>query len=333
MPIEFNVAEVVEYDSTYRYIDPELANTNSQNLFPLKLRIVGDYFNTDPITARPSNNNIKKIPLVGEFVLVYKTFNQQSNGLNRRDQWYYLDVVNVQSAINENLLPGIAARSTQQEIDNTVPGKTFERKAISPLQPYEGDLLIEGRWGNSIRFGSTVKFNKGTYTLKGDWQGSASGDPITIISNGRKNKPQRQFVTDNISDSDSTIYLTSTQKLPNFSLNHEIKGQYKESEFTGSQLLGVADRIILKTKSDIIVLDSKVGIHIQSPATKIGTGNHEPMLQTKEVISALKAIVNTITSLQDSNGGICVPLDATKLTSIDWEKMKSTEVFISQWKG
>jgi hypothetical protein len=333
MSIEFAVAEVIEHDSTYRYIDPELTNTNSQNLFPLKLQIVGDFFNVDPIIARPSNNNIKKIPLVGEFVLVYKTFNQQSNGMTRRDQWYYLDVVNIQSAINENLLPGIARGTSQQEIDGTIPGKTFKRKAISPLQPYEGDLLLEGRWGNSIRFGSTVEFNKGQYTLAGDWRGTKSGDPITIISNGRVNKPQRQFVTDNIEDSDSTIYLTSRQQLPNFTLNHEIKGQYKESEFSGSQILGSADRITLKSKSDIIVLDSKVGIHIQSPSTKLGTGNHEPMLQTNEVISALRTIVTTITNLQDSAGGLCVPLDATKLTSIDWEKMKSTEVFISQWKG
>jgi hypothetical protein len=28
---------------------------------------------------------------------------------------------------------------------------------IHPLLPYEGDMLYEGRFGNSIRFGSTVK--------------------------------------------------------------------------------------------------------------------------------------------------------------------------------
>jgi hypothetical protein len=37
-------------------------------------------------------------------------------------------------------------------------GSTFQEKTnIYPLLSYEGDYIMEGRWGNSIRFGSTVK--------------------------------------------------------------------------------------------------------------------------------------------------------------------------------
>ena len=46
---------------------------------------------------------------------------------------------------------------------NVRVGDTFTTKQyIYPLRPYEGDVIQEGRWGNSIRLGSTVK-NQGNH--------------------------------------------------------------------------------------------------------------------------------------------------------------------------
>ena len=82
------------------------------------------------------------------------------------------------------------------------PGKTFEEKVISPLQPYEGDLLIEGRWGNSIRFGSSVNTSS-EYTVNSNWSGT-NGSPIIILSNKRSNKPQKEFVVEDINTDGSS---------------------------------------------------------------------------------------------------------------------------------
>ena len=50
---------------------------------------------------------------------------------------------------------GSVRRVTDQSTEIRL-GKTFEEKTnIHPLLPFEGDKIIEGRWGNSIRFGST----------------------------------------------------------------------------------------------------------------------------------------------------------------------------------
>jgi hypothetical protein len=81
--------------------------------------------------------------------------------------------------------------------------------------PYMGDVIYEGRWGNSIRFGSTVK-SKSQYS--NPWSRSGNnGDPITIVRNGQ-NKLANEFgaepITENIKNDLSSIYLTSTQALP-----------------------------------------------------------------------------------------------------------------------
>ena len=71
-------------------------------------------------------------------------------------------------------------------IETTPLGNYFtERLDIQPLLPFEGDTIIEGRFGNSIRFGATaiekeeLPEEQSAYSTKGE-----TGDPITIIRNG-----------------------------------------------------------------------------------------------------------------------------------------------------
>ena len=94
--VEFDVAEVLEYDRTYNYIGPDQTDSNVSELFALKVRSCSKYFNQKIILAKPSNINIKQIPMVGEFVLIYKTFNKESTGVKRREAWYYITSIDVQ---------------------------------------------------------------------------------------------------------------------------------------------------------------------------------------------------------------------------------------------
>jgi hypothetical protein len=53
---------------------------------------------------------------------------------------------------------GSVRRITDQDTDIEL-GETFNENNVlnnRPLLPYEGDIIYEGRFGNSIRFGSTV---------------------------------------------------------------------------------------------------------------------------------------------------------------------------------
>lgn len=339
--IEFDIAEVLDYTETYQYKDPSQPNSNVNDLFALKVRSCASYFNDKPFIVRPASANIKQIPLVGEMVLIYKTFNQSSTNKKRRESWYYLTTLNIQSSIHANLLPGISSdQFTQEQIDAAKPGKTFELKAISPLQPYEGDVLIEGRFGNSIRFSNTVKTG-GAYYKSAPWTGTSSqnltdSDPIIILSNGRKNKIKKEFVVENILQDASSLYLTSTQKLSSFKLNNTIRKSESESSFSKSQLIGTADRIVLKSKSDIIVLDSNEAVELNTPVLSIGVKqSKEPVLHSTAVETIINVILQIFNGgLTDSNGAPVVanPALISNITS-QLSQLKNRSILQDTFKG
>ena len=51
------------------------------------------------------------------------------------------------------------------------------------------------------------------------WSGDTNGDPITIFSNGRINLNDREFVVEDIEKDNSSLYLTSTQKINNLTFS------------------------------------------------------------------------------------------------------------------
>ena len=328
--LEFDVAEVLAYDKTYQYISSGSDSTVNE-LFALRVRSCSTYYNNEEFIVKPSNINLKQIPLVGEFVLIYKTFNQQSSATTRRNQWFYVTSVDLHSSINENMLPGVSEVTPQEQIDSTKPGYTFNRKSISPIQPYEGDFLLEGRWGNSIRFGSTVDYAKGKYTVPGTWIGTISGDPIIVLSNGRDNKPNKQFVVEDIVSDNASLYLTSTQSFPKFKLNNNLKIGQSSTSYNKSQFLGVADRIILSAKTDIVALDSQKGVELLAPKINIGIGPYEAMLQSEASVELFRKIIEVIqTGFVDSTGAISTPINKS-LDGIDLSKLTSNNINISKW--
>jgi hypothetical protein len=333
--IQFDVAEVLEYDYTYRYVDPAQPDGNVNKLFALRVKSCNSYFNEKPFIARPINMNMKRIPLVGEFVLIYRTFNQDSTSAKRRESWYYVTTIDAQSSMNANLLPGISDRTVNEISLQANPGKTFQLKSVSPIQPYEGDFILEGRTGNSIRFSNTIQPG-GTYTIQPPWRGEISNDhlttqPIIVLSNGRKNLSNRKFVAENIQTDDSSLYLTSTQTLPEFGLNNTIfQSKYSASSFNRSQFIGVADRIVLKSKTDVVVLDSQLAVELNAPVVSIGIKKEkEPGLHSTSVENLFKLFLQTITtSLRDSNGAPIIISDPTFFTKYQNEinKLKNNNI-------
>ena len=79
-------------------------------------------------------------------------------------------------------------------------------------------MILEGRFGNSIRFGSTNKSNE--ISNPNSWSDLGNtGDPITIIRNGQPdNLDDKGWLPtiENINGDASSIYLTSNQKIQNF---------------------------------------------------------------------------------------------------------------------
>ena len=187
--------------------------------------------------ARPLFSNQKYYPLKGEIVLLFSTTGRDI--IKDTSETYYLNNINIWNHPHHNALPnpdtynGTYPASNNDKTkndylkssgglvrqikdgDSEIPlGEYFDEKLnTKPLLPFEGDHILEGRFGNSIRFGSTSPGPN-------DWSSTGNtGDPITIIRNGQSDELDDRGwepTTEDVNRDPSSIYLTSTQKLDKF---------------------------------------------------------------------------------------------------------------------
>ena len=141
---------------------------------------------------------------------------------------------------------------------NGVPStqSTFkERDNIHPLKPYMGDVIHQGRFGNSIRFSSTAS------PINTEWSSTGkNGDPILILRNGQplNNLPNNPWtpITENINEDPSSIYLTSYQSIP-FTPSSENYRSFPSppksvQSYSNPQVIINSGRLVFNAKSDFM---------------------------------------------------------------------------------
>ena len=186
------------------------------------------------LIAKPLYSNIKQYPLVGEIVQIIIGPSERLNERKSKQDYYYTIPYNTWNSAHHNAFPDfkefvdfvIDNKINYDQVNNGVTqgntntyeefplGKTFKEKDnIKNLLPFEGDIIFEGRWGQSIRFGSTVegKVRANTWSKNGK-----NGDPITIIRNNQGiQRVKEGFVptVENINTDGSSIYLTYNQSI------------------------------------------------------------------------------------------------------------------------
>jgi len=316
---EWNGLGTIEYDSV-----------STPNLFP----------NTIWPLAKPVSPNTKALPLVNEIVYLISLPNTGIGQTTTNKIAYYINTVSIWNhphhngyPVNANIPPpsqqkdydqstlGSVRRVTDQSTEIFL-GNTFkERSNIHPLLPFEGDIIQEGRWGNSIRFGSTIKTKELPSIGLNNWsQGtSTSGDPITIIRNGQPLTVDPKGwlpIVENINDDLTSIYLTSTQTIP---LNASSISYFSYpsnppediNKFSGPQLIYNSGRIVLNTNQDHLLLSSIKSVNlnaiesvnidtpttiIQSSKILLGSKNAvQPVLLGNNTIATLNSILNNLT--------------------------------------
>jgi len=237
-------------------------------------------------TAIPLDTHIRTIPVPGEIVLIVTAASAFAGNFRKEGTNYYLSTVNIQSSINYNGIPTSSeiTRPNNVSYQNSSRGvatspnistperatKTFKLlDSQNALQLFEGDVVIEGRSGNSVRLSSTIN-NTSRVTKQPTWTLGDPGDPILIISNTKKNTSTKDkgFRIEDINEDDSSIYLTSTQRIslvlagPLGTTNIKI-GTFS-TNLSGKQIVMSSDRIVLNAKEKEIALSSKNGISISS---------------------------------------------------------------------
>jgi hypothetical protein len=258
--------------------------------------------------AQPIFSNIKAYPLLNELIYILQlpttniSTNLQSVG------YYYFPPINIWNSQIHNAMPSydndpsndISQRvdyssSFQGEVrkvkDNSTEinlGKTFNENNvidIHPLLPYEGDIIYEGRFGNSIRLGSTVKNTNNNWSSTGE-----NGDPIFIIRNGQTDYTSDPWVSEveNINTDLSSIYLTSTQQLPLFPASTN-KISFSKStpptnveQYNENQIVLNSGRLVFNAKSDSIVALANKSIQLSCNET-LGVDAKQIVLSANEV--------------------------------------------------
>ena len=172
---------------------------------------------------------------------------------------------------------GQTRKSSNEEINydynSPLVGGTFiERSNIHPLLAYAGDIILEGRWGNSIRFGSTA--NTGNALYNNNWSNSGEdGNPITIIRNGQPSDASEEGylpLVEDINKDLSSIYLTSNQTIPlttTITNNPSIKDNPPESigSYDESQVMISSNRLVFNANSTgSLLLNSEGSISLTS---------------------------------------------------------------------
>lgn len=230
--------------------------------------------------AYPLNPYIKSIPTIGEQVYLISALSSISAPLGGGFSFYYISPTFLQRSLNNNPLPkGITNTAQSFEVSsylNPVPnasstndknnnfGKGFsEVNTLSQLQPYIGDTILEGRFGQSIRFGYTPKQTDAQKLPT--WNASDSGAPITIIRNTQNDTNKKgydKFVVENVNEDDSSIWMTTKQRVSLKTSNRVSIPNI--SQFNKPQVIINSDRLIFNSKSDNIILSSKKDVAIST---------------------------------------------------------------------
>ena len=212
-------------------------------------------------TALPLFPNQKYFPLPGEIVLLQNLPSAPSPITDKTEETYYTTTIN---AWNSPQFNGLFV----EEDKNLLYNSFIENKDFRGLQTFEGDYILEGRFGNSIRFGSTNKSGNQDLSPWSTNPGELLSNPITILSNEHNNKlSNSDLYVEDINKDGSSIYLTSTQKIPlnigNVKLSN-ITAPISIQDYVEPQVLINADRTVISSKSDEVLIFGYSGVELYS---------------------------------------------------------------------
>jgi len=227
--------------------------------------------------AKPLHPHLKVYPLVGELVNIISSPSPLQTTNNFTTISYYTTPINLWNSPHHNALPN--PLKPDDALFNSPTNKSqssfTEKDNIHPLLPFTGDVIYEGRNGQSIRLGSTSKSQS---SLTNSWSNvGKSGDPLIIIRNGQSPpEPNDNIegwipITEDLNKDLSTIYLTSSQKLE---FNSETINRFKGFNTIGMvttlnnyfkpQIILNSDRIIINAKDDSILIGSRKSLNLST---------------------------------------------------------------------
>ena len=313
--------------------------------------------------AKPLFPNHQNYPVLNEIVYIISLPNPDIQDNTRNKSQYYFQPINLWNSVHHNALPdniwendlpesqqkdyeqiegGSARRVTDESTEINLGTYFKEQLNIRNLIPYEGDVIHQGRWGQSLRFSST---NPGDNTWS---KNGETGNPITLIRNGQPDNLEGDSwvpISENINDDKSSIYLTSNQQIPIEAASTVYKSYDdnaepdKPNEYLNNQVILNSGRLLFNSSTDSILLSSNKTINLNSATSvnidavnkmviktpKIYLGdksekNTQPTVLGDELVDILTSIISDIkgigSPLESIIGNLGIPLIPTNIGAI-----------------
>lgn len=221
--------------------------------------------------AYPLNKNVTIFPLKNEVVIIQIAPSITLGTDSSSTRAYYTTVLNLWDTPHYNGYPD----QTQNPGDADTGEYFKERADVNPLQPFPGDLLLQGRQGQSIRMtGVTFPENPWTTTLN-------NGKPLLILSNGQTEaETGYEHIVEDINRDASSIYFTSDHfvDLNPATLDRrsypENRPPVDAASYKGAQLVLNSGRIYLNARDESAFISSKVSIGLNASSVNIEGSNY-----------------------------------------------------------
>lgn len=215
-------------------------------------------------------NSLRQIPIKNEIVTLevglsaFGVEDRDSNVDQRKVYW--TSIVPVWNHPHLNIYPDTwkMEHKGQKEADL---GPSFqENMNIKPLQLNAGDVVLEGRHGQSLRFGGTCSVPNDVSTKE------TNGQPYTILRNGQATVKSSTCVED-VNKDDSSLYLTSDHKVPVIEANRKFAGAVSVPElakdYKGKQIVINSDRVTVNAREENLAFAAKKHASINADTTSI----------------------------------------------------------------
>jgi len=226
------------------------------------------------VPAKSLNPNLKQVPVEGEYVLIQRFFGE----------YYYTPQVNVFNSPNNSSYQGFATRFQKRDKESRVNSKTIEtdntgiveNKSANQVRtlgdkflsnfnfrqviPEEGSVILNGRFGNSIRLGSNIKNGlQDSPNIKlraGQLQDVTKFGEESLVEE-LNTKPINAGVEENINSDASSMWMTTDETVSLTPATLEDANIYPTSVapevFDGKQIILNSGRLIFNSKEDGIL--------------------------------------------------------------------------------
>ena len=264
---------------------------------------------------QPMDANIKQYPLIGEYVIVGRYLGR----------YYYAQTINMLGSPNSNSYPGysgdkasltdnttrrhahnrsveVGATKTPNKAasgDVTVGDPFVPNPLIRQLQPTFGDVIFNGRLGQSIRFGSNPDTLEPNILIRAGQLTDAEAFGKTADVDDLKDNANKPVMED-INADGSSLWITSDQEVP---LEVAIESDLTPT-IDGKQIILNSDRLLFNAKNggDIFCYSANdinfiatTQIVVESP--KIFLGNveaTEPVVKGQVLVDLLLELIGIL---------------------------------------